>query len=852
MKLTFQSDFDQLDYELAVLVRASKDEKFTRYLYSVKGELSMYPEAALDLRKKTIQSYDIYVREMQNMGIYVEPFYYKSIYDGFGFGPVVKKTGEETPDEEDPEEKTEDKTLEKSLDLEKTEEPVKEEIKNVPEDVTSGMAAASQEVNSGSAGEEISVSPAPQSQPQPSFYDQPVFKQAAQYFDDNAAQPKPGIFDRPAYTQTSQSVKDSAPAAASKKAEFAVGAVVMSIIGSIFLLTGIVYFAVNYLDNFIQGMLLYAACAGVLCVSELIIRRFVPKLSSVFTAIGISGTFLATIVNYRSLDNLNLPATAIILAVCAVLVCLFGYIRKSQLYSIIGFLAAFISSFAMGYDLSGTEFIVVSFGTLLISALWLIFPVEEYHEAVCPVMIFAELIYMLSSSRFTIVTETGVAENFLKIVFLICSMIVINFVYFVSIRFSLKIKSTNEVYPVFNIVLYSSAVLCSAFATLSYLSKMDLSSLEQVIFGVIIYLLFVIPAGIFAYLMKNFESGQWIVFYVSAHAFGLVLLFGTGNLLIMAILLCAHMIISRFMTRFDEDKKIFSVIDIIIQSVTGICFVVLTFDAVPAGYIEIYISFLIVTASAAAAIFIGKGFINEVQMISVFVICIVMGSVFVPESLAEAVCMGLVLLFTYLINNIQKIKGDHYVAFNWFALVMDTILILFGANNDYSVQDVIIYSIEVIFGLALIILLMNREYGMPFRGKYIVAPAYLTFVSFLAPIPNGFILSIILMAIAVVSVVLGFILREKTIRVYGLILSILICGKIALMDFVSIGDIRSKTIMYILVGAFALAIGCIYLILESRENKSVKAQSQSFDHVQNVSVEWNTENKELYEENKTV
>ena len=132
------------------------------------------------------------------------------------------------------------------------------------------------------------------------------------------------------------------------------------------------------------------------------------------------------------------------------------------------------------------------------------------------------------------------------------------------------------------------------------------------------------------------------------------------------------------------------------------------------------------------------------------------------------------------------------------------------------------------------------------------------------------------MAIAVISVVIGFVLKEKSIRIYGLILSIVICGKIALVDFVSIGDIRSKTIMYILVGAFALAIGCIYMVLEARESKAAKAVTMTqapvnYQPVQpqyaqpaqnefvstegivsnnNISVEGNTENKELYEENK--
>jgi hypothetical protein len=161
----------------------------------------------------------------------------------------------------------------------------------------------------------------------------------------------------------------------SKKAEFAVGAIVMSIIGSVFLLTGLVYFSVNFLDTFAQGMVMYIVCAIVLCVSEFVIRRLVPKLSAVFTAIGISGVFLTTVVNYKSLGNLNLPVTAIILGICAVLVCFFGFIRKSGLYSIIGFLAAFVSSIVIVADASPVEYMVITLCTLIISSLWLLFPV---------------------------------------------------------------------------------------------------------------------------------------------------------------------------------------------------------------------------------------------------------------------------------------------------------------------------------------------------------------------------------------------------------------------------------------------------------------------------------------------
>ena len=43
-----------------------------------------------------------------------------------------------------------------------------------------------------------------------------------------------------------------------------------------------------------------------------------------------------------------------------------------------------------------------------------------------------------------------------------------------------------------------------------------------------------------------------------------------------------------------------------------------------------------------------------------------------------------------------------------------------------------------------------------------------------------------------------------------------------MIDFISIDDARAKTILYILVGALALAIGCIYMVLESKIGKAAK------------------------------
>ena len=71
-----------------------------------------------------------------------------------------------------------------------------------------------------------------------------------------------------------------------------------------------------------------------------------------------------------------------------------------------------------------------------------------------------------------------------------------------------------------------------------------------------------------------------------------------------------------------------------------------------------------------------------------------------------------------------------------------------------------------------------------------------------------------------------FLHKEKAIRVYGLVLSIIVCAKIAFIDFVTLDDAKAKTVMYIMVGAFALLIGTIYMVLESRENKAVAKKTE--------------------------
>ena len=806
MKLSFENEEEQLDYELGFLIDHSKDRKFTGYLYQLRGELCCNPEKANELRRKAVANYDIYVNNMASLGKPVEPYYYGAIYKGMD-SPVIGNGAGLSPQP----------AVTQAPVYESQPAPAPEYVQ--PETIQQQDFVQQPE-----------LTPQPEFAQQPEFTPQPEFAQQPETIQQPGFIQQPVYNPQPAFTPQPQPAYFAKPAA--PKAEYAVGAIVMSVLGAVFLLTGLVYFAVNFLDTFMQGMLMYLICIGVLLVSELVIRKLVVKLSSVFTAIGISGLFLATVVNYRSLENISLPASAVILALCAVMVCLFGYYRKSRLYSAIGFFAAFASSAAIGSDSTPAQYLVITLGTLLISCIWMIFPVEKQYKLADTFMLLAEFIYFMIGACFYIICDDPLTVKICRFVFVLCSWFVMQFIYFGTVR-----KKEIEYYPETGVSVANKIIMCVAACIYIFycLVGMIFSDLDTGILlasGIALYFGFVIPSAIFAFMLYKAGNKDWIIFYFILNITGLLGSFASGNGYVVAIVFAVHAFIGRLVTAKNPEDNGLKVLDLLIQCFMGFILVFSSDFFRPSdgeAAFEMYFACAVMTISFIAGLFISSGFKNVVQIVTAFAVTIGIMTVYLPDELSAVAGMGLILLFTCLINNVGRLKPDNEKLFNWFAVVMECLFIHVTAidNNQFVVQDSLIYIIALLLGLCFVILMLNKDYGMPFAGKYILIPAYLTWAFIISPLNKDFLLSIILMAVAVASVVFGFILKEKAIRVYGLVLSIVVCAKIAFIDFVTLDDVMSKTIMYIIVGAFALLIGTIYMVLESRESKaSLKKQEQ--------------------------
>ena len=75
------------------------------------------------------------------------------------------------------------------------------------------------------------------------------------------------------------------------------------------------------------------------------------------------------------------------------------------------------------------------------------------------------------------------------------------------------------------------------------------------------------------------------------------------------------------------------------------------------------------------------------------------------------------------------------------------------------------------------------------------------------------------MLIGVVSIGVGFYIKDKVLRIYGLIISLIVCFKITLFDFEE-GESLEKMVLFFVAGAISLIISGIYVLLEKKDKKN--------------------------------
>jgi hypothetical protein len=832
--MRFTTVREQLEYELSFLRKDTLDPDFVGYLDMTKGQLSETPdEAVADLRLKVIKNYQKYCSVMAQKGVNLDSRYAIAIYgeDQPEVGPAPvpaplysnEDEETETPAASSAAAPAEAATaVLESAPAEQIETPIQSPVAEEPVTVAQPEAVAVPVTP-------VQPAPVPQPapQPQPAPASQPATQPAQsvppvqpapapQPAFTSQAGPAPAPGNVPPYTY------GAAPQEPPKKfggVEFALGGVVLAVIGAFLVLAAGMKLAITYLNDFAQGMMLYAFCVVLFLISELLVRKKIPKFSAVLSAISLSGLLLSTLACRMGLKIFPMNLTILILAVLSVLICIFSFVRKSALFSAVGFVTSFACFVALGTSATPDMFLALVCTALGISLFWAILPANDNSVALVCIEMTANVIFLYLCSYRTLNGNGTLGGDEVRLIFIIASWLIFQIVYLIGMirsasLFSEKAGGAKAAFQTSGIFYFIGAMFYLG-RILNPLRDYPWENLfnadRPVLAGAVGLLGLIVPALIIFVILLARKDSRWNAPYFSALVIAIYMGFDFfADTLLFVILICALTLLVRVMAKTHADDMTMKITDLLM---------VILISAY--GFMdqqEIWFS-LILAATVLIAILLNTGFTTATQIILTVGLAMHVSSL-APDDFRVPVAMAVWFVMVLFLNAVAFVRPDSKVIYNWFAFGAE-ILLLLVINDVDPLQPILIWGLCFIIGLGAMITLLHPAYELPFARKYIVVSVYMTYMALIFPdLPGGIYLSGIWMIIALISVVLGFAANQVSIRVYGLVLALLVCGKIILMDFAYFNSLQ-KTVLYFVIGIIALTISGIYFLLERKESKEL-------------------------------
>ncbi len=775
MQMTFSSFGEQLFYEVNTLKRFSREAEFSQYLDSVIQRAGAAPELQGELRKEVIRNYMIYADRRRAAGEQMPASFMECIYPGMEPPVILERT--------------------------QIQQPVQPQ-QTMPQ--VQGVPVQQQQFQ-----QQVAQPQQPMSQVQGVPVQQAVQQQAAQI--QQPVQPQQVNMVRPVQPAS----RETTP----KKpgAEYAVGGVVLSILGTMLILTGFIMLAVNFFDSFWQGMTLYAVCGVLIAISELLIKRLVKKLSFVFTSLGIAGLFVVTLVNHYALHMFNFWIAMVLVLVFSALTVTFARFKKELLFNIIGYVSVYVS-FGLIASIDSPAKLYSLFGLVLLqSALWIFLPADNYTFVFSIINSFGTFIYLMATI-FVWNSAGEAGEGFVnshpvRIIFIAASFIVLLLGYTIS---GIRIYSENSRISengrknnhAFATSLFLTSTVLHVFVNQYYYGRLydNLRKNMTASFSVLAFLLLGGAAVWFLWKKKS-ELWQFVLYSITFASF-LCLQNITAKPITaagMAVLLIASALLCRFIGH--PGLRILDMMLKVLYSIVGI-YIASQNGTGAENFILIF--------GFVATIAIGSGFLipSHIILTGALIYCTCRLGTY---KLWLILISGILMLAVFVYHNVKWLKHKRILVFDIFALA--TLVIVLGfLNHSFYSHDMITQLIVFCFGLAIIVQYLQKSYGMFFAGNMMPIAMYLSYYVLVLRIKDGFVTSAILMGVALVCVTLGFLMKQKAIRIYGLVLSMFVCLKLVFFDFAGAASLV-KTIMYFVVGIIALTIAGVYIVMEMKLNK---------------------------------
>lgn len=578
--------------------------------------------------------------------------------------------------------------------------------------------------------------------------------------------------------------------------EFKVGAWLFSIIGVLFILAAFVILGMTYMNGMVKGIGLYAISLVFLLVSELILAKRMEKFSLGITGLGICSLYLSTIINFLYLENFN-GVVAMLLTLIITGVAIFISKRKdSAVIKLISFIGCYICFFPTKGFADEINFLTIIGILLVVNMMTVFMPVTRVQYGVNMTHMVSNLIF--TGILLAIGADSGI-HSMCLLLYVVCAIWIQNVIFLIQDRYIRELSDSKQArkYQIANISVYC----VSMFVQFIYLASVAERTYPDRIY-VHIAMAVIAVISVLVFIIQKNRKIKWIQYW----AFSLLVFIIYGLLSVneyeVIISLLSLFVCAKLLGRI----RVLRVSELVITVLTAI------------GGLYYY------TGEKTEGIFFAAAFLLSIltlyhwkslyECFIIFMLCAFSVAYLPSEVIYIPVCVGILLLGMLGFTNIRFFRGKSIAVYNILSLSIMILIYLLSAWIDNPIT----YVCLLIFGITTIVVTFQKQYGMGFHGKPLILSAFLTYMALIIKVDIPIVISILLMLVAIGSVVSGFILKKKSQRIYGLILSLFVCLKVLLFDFRGIETIQ-KMILFLIVGIIILGISGIYILLEKKLNE---------------------------------
>lgn len=624
---------------------------------------------------------------------------------------------------------------------------------------------------------------------------------------------------------------------AKKNMEFAIGAGLLSVVGVLFVLIAFVMLGLTYMSGMVKGMCLYAIALVVLIVSELVLAKKMPKFAMGITGLGICGLYLSTMLNYLYLQNFSGFVAMTIAVLVSVLAVFISRKKDSGTIKIISFIGCYLCIFPVGEPFLGVEnwdsssvmhLIVTTVILFLVNLMTLLLPVKKNQTVV-------HMVHLIANSLFSVVfaiTATLFMEEqcYYVLFFLLTAVLTQGIIFYKAEKpyFGATVMSGVEIGGVVTYLITTVILLVTLLIESFYILAVE----NQIVVH-IMTVIFLLICGMLFFIFRKSRM-KWLQYWIGS-AFVLVL-YWMGDLFVqigcswigsvyegtefewhwwkLGIVL-GIFLVTKLLSYVKELRvsELLITIYVALQAISVFAKLDLDWYGQVVNQQEVIqnfvasICFLSAFLLSTIALHYWKSVYEEIIVVVFFAFLLLN----IRNDMTPALLMGILFMSVVGFNSIEFCRDTNIRICNYINLGLAACLYLWIAFADNH----LLYAIMLLLGISFMVLTFREKYGMNFRIKNLIFVLFLCYMTLIWKMPLPVMKSIILMLIAIAAVVAGFIIKEKKLRITGLSLTLVVCGKIVLYDFVGLEN-TEKMILFLCVGLIALAISGIYIALEKK------------------------------------